>query len=86
MKYLLLTLESDKVKNFSGNFNAEKWLSDNIKFRSTVYGRQTIAEYDSSSTAENGYEGDNLMYAAQFGFDRHQKDLIRLSLKKQRHI
>ena len=68
-------LESDKVKNFSGNFNAEKWLSDNIKFRSTVYGRQTIAEYDSSSTAENGYEGDNLMYAAQFGFDRHQKDL-----------
>jgi len=67
-------LESDKLKNFSGNFNAQKWLSDNVKFRSTVYGRQTIAEYDGSSV-ENGYEGDNLMYAAQFGFDRHKQDL-----------
>ena len=73
-----VTVENDNIQELqviSGNFNAEKWLSDNVKFRSTVYGRQTIAEYDGSSTVENGYEGDNLMYAAQFGFDRHEKDL-----------
>jgi len=67
--------EKDQVKNLSGNINAEKWLNDNVKFRSTVYGRETIAEYDSSTTVENGYEGKNLMYATQLGFDRHKKNL-----------
>jgi len=68
--------EKDKTKNLSGNFNVEKWLSDNIKFRSTIYARETVAEYDGSASVENGYEGDNLMYAAQFGFD-HQKESVK---------
>jgi len=67
--------EKDKAKNLSSNFNAEKWISDNTKFRSTVYVRETIAEYDGSTTAENNYEGDNLMYAAQFGFDHKKENL-----------
>ena len=67
--------EKDKVKNLSGNFNAEKWLNDNIKFRSTIYGRETIADYDSSASVEKDYQGENLMYAAQFGFDHQKKNL-----------
>mgnify|MGYP003952138067 CR=1 FL=1 len=68
--------EKDKVKNLSTNLNAEKWLNDNIKFRSTVYARETIAEYDGSVSAEDNYKGDNLMYAAQLGFD-HQKENLK---------
>ena len=67
--------EKDKAKNVSTNLNAEKWLSDNIKFRSTIYARQTIAEYDKSASLENDYEGNNIMYAAQFGLDHQKKDL-----------
>ena len=68
--------EKDGVKNLSGNFNAEKWLNNNIKFRSTIYARETRADYDSSATAEDGYVGDNLMYATQFGLD-HQKENLK---------
>ena len=67
--------EKDSVKNLNGNLNVEKWINDNVKFRGTLYARQTVAEYDSSSTIEEGYEGDNLMYATQFGFDRIKKNL-----------
>ena len=67
--------EKDSVKNLSGNFNIEKWVSDNIRFRSNVYGRQTIAEYDNSSSVEEGYVGDNLMYATQLGFDHIKNNL-----------
>ena len=67
--------EKDKVKNLSTNLNAEKWLNDNIKFASTIYARETIAEYDSSTSSEKNYEGNNLMYAAQFGFDRQKENL-----------
>ena len=67
--------EKDSVKNINGNFNAEKWINDNVKFRATAYSRKTIAEYDSSATVEEGYKGNNLMYATQFGFDRNKKNL-----------
>lgn len=67
--------EKDKAKNLSANLNAEKWINDNTKFRSTFYARETVVEYDGSSSAENNYEGDNLMYAAQFGFDHQKKNL-----------
>ncbi len=67
--------EKDKVKNLNTNFNAEKRINDNIKFRSTFFARETIAEYDGSISAEDNYEGDNLMYAAQFGFDHQKKNL-----------
>ncbi len=67
--------EKDKAKNLSGNFNAKKWLNDNVKFRSAIYARETIAEYDSSASAEDGYEGNNLMYATQFGFDHEKENL-----------
>ena len=67
--------EKDSTKNLSGNFNAEKWINDNIKFRANAYSRKTVSEYDSSSVVEENYKGDNFMYAAQFGFDHIKKDL-----------
>ena len=68
--------EKDRAKNLNTNLNAEKRINDNIKFRSTVYARETTAEYDGSVSAEDNYEGNNLMYAAQFGFD-HQKENLK---------
>ncbi len=67
--------EKDKVKNLNGNLNANKWINDNTKFRATAFTRKTVSEYDNSSTAEKGYEGDNLMYVTQFSFDRYKKNI-----------
>jgi len=67
--------EKDKSKNLSGNFNANKWINNNVKFRANVYSRQTKADYDGSSTLEKNYQGNNLMYATQFGLDRYKKNL-----------
>ena len=67
--------EKDESKNLSSNFNAEKWINNNTKFRSTIYVRETVAEYDGSINAEKGYEGNNLMYATQFGFDHQRENL-----------
>tara|TARA_Y100000590_G_scaffold255229_1_gene286569 strand:+ start:6752 stop:8626 length:1875 start_codon:yes stop_codon:yes gene_type:complete len=68
-------LEKDNLKNLSANLNAEKWVSDNIKFKATTYGRHTVAEYDNSPTVEEEYTGDNLMYATQLSLDRYKKNL-----------
>ena len=37
--------ENDGVKNKQLNFNFAKWINDNLKFRSTVYSRQTTMYY-----------------------------------------
>ena len=66
-------LEKDGAINQQVNINTKKWLSDNLKFRSTVYARQTNADYDGSNTAENGYTADDQMYTIQSGFD-YKKD------------
>ena len=61
-------IEKDSLKNINGNLNIEKWLNENLKFKTTFLGRNTIAEYDGSSS-EGEYTGDNLMYGAQIGLD-----------------
>ena len=66
-------LEKDGAINQQVNINTKKWLSDNLKFRSTVYARQTNADYDGSNTAEKGYTAEDQMYAIQSGFD-YKKD------------
>ena len=66
-------LEKDGAINQQVNINTKKWLSDNLKFRSTVYARQTNADYDGSNTAEKGYTADDQMYTIQSGFD-YKKD------------
>ena len=55
--------EDDSSKNYQVNLNSVKWISDNVKFKSTLYSRKTKADYDGSATDEKGYVADNRMYA-----------------------
>ncbi len=66
--------EKDKVLNYTGNLNYEKWLKNNLRSFNTLYIRQTIAEYDGSSANQEGYEGDNLMYTLQYGLNRLEEN------------
>ena len=62
--------ENDDATNFQINLNAEKWINDNTKIKSTVYTRQTRAKYDGSATDETGYVADNKMIALQTGINK----------------
>ncbi len=53
----------DGTKNLSLNYNTQKFLSDNLKFRGTGYVRKTDTGYDKSADEEA--EGTNIMYALQ---------------------
>ena len=66
-------IEKDGVLNQQLNINTKKWLNDNLKFRSTIYVRQTDVDYDGSDIAEKGYTAEDQMYAIQSGFD-YKKD------------
>ena len=61
--------EKDGVKNYSMNINYEKFFNDNLRFYNHNYIRQTIAEYDGSSSDQFGYEGDNKMGSFQIGLE-----------------
>ena len=67
--------ENDKVINYTSNINYENWLDDDLRFYHTNYLRQTIAEYDNSSTNQEGYEGTNNMGVFQFGFEKKNQDI-----------
>jgi vitamin B12 transporter len=62
-------VEDDAAKNHQVNLNFKKWFSDNLKFKSTIYSRQTEADYDGSASAESGYTADDKMYALQTSID-----------------
>ena len=64
----------DAVKNYSSNINYEYWLNERIKLYNTTYIRQTISQYDSSSSNQYGYEGDNRMYSIQSGIENNLPD------------
>ena len=66
--------EDDSSKNYQINLNSVKWISDNLKFKSTLYSRKTKADYDGSATDEKGYVSDNRMYALQSGFVHKSKN------------
>ena len=65
--------EYDGSQNFQLNFNAVKWINDNLKFKNTFYGRKTKSDYDGSSTDEEGYISDNKMYTIQTALDHKSK-------------
>ena len=65
--------EDDGVENKQINLNLKKWFSDNLKFKSTIYSRQTEADYDGSSSAEYGYTSNDKMYAFQNSIE-HKSD------------
>jgi len=66
--------EDDSAKNYQVNLNGIKWISDNLKFKSTLYSRKTKADYDGSATDEKGYVADNRMYALQSGFEHKSQN------------
>ena len=66
--------EQDSAENIQINLNAEKWISDNLKFNSTLYSRKTVADYDGSATDEFGYVADNRMYTLQSGLEHISKN------------
>lgn len=59
--------DRDRLKNYSSNINYKKWIGNNLQIFNNTYLRQTIAEYDNSSSNQTGYEGDNKMLNTQFG-------------------
>ena len=61
--------EADGTKNYQVNLNGKKWLSDNLKLRSTLYYRDAKSDYDSSATKEESVTADNKMYAIQTGLE-----------------
>ena len=65
--------EDDGFKNIQVNLNGEKWINDNLKFKSTLYTRSTQADYDGSSTSEENYFSDNRMHVLQAGLDHKSK-------------
>ncbi len=66
--------ESDGTKNYQINLNGNKWLDNNLKFKSTLYYRDTKSDYDSSATKEESVTADNKMYAFQTGLERINKN------------
>ncbi len=62
--------EADGTKNYQVNLNGNKWISDNLKLKSTFYYRDTKSAYDSSSTKEESVTADNKMYALQTGIEQ----------------
>ncbi|MDC1170498.1 TonB-dependent receptor plug domain-containing protein [Candidatus Pelagibacter sp.] len=66
--------EDDSSKNYQVNLNSLKWITDNVKFKSTLYSRKTKADYDGSASDELGYVGDNRMNALQSGFEHKSQN------------
>ena len=65
--------EYDGSENTQLNLNSEKWINDNLKFRSTLYSRKTLSDYDGSSSDELGYVSDNRMHTLQAGLEHMSK-------------
>ncbi len=61
----------DGTKNFTMNYNTQKFLTDNLKFKGTGYLRKTESGYDVS--ADEYASGTNIMYALQSSLE-NKKD------------
>ena len=61
--------EDDGTENYQINLNAIKWVNENLKFKSTFYGRDTQSDYDKNSSTEENVTSNNKMYALQAGFE-----------------
>jgi len=67
--------EKDGTFNKQLNLNAEKWMNDNTKLKSTFYVRETRSYYDDMDyNGEYGYVMDNTMQAFQTGVERVNKN------------
>ena len=61
--------ENDGTENYQINLNGNKWINDNLKFKSTFYGRDTHSDYDKNASTEENITSENQMYAIQAGFE-----------------
>ena len=66
--------EYDGAENLQINVNGEKWINNNLKFRSTFYSRKTVADYDGSASDEFCYVSDNRMHVLQTGLENVSKN------------
>ena len=66
--------EKDGAQNYQINLNSNKWINENLKFKSTFYGRETKSDYDKNASTEENVTSDNKMYAIQAGFERFSKN------------
>ena len=66
--------EEDGTQNYQINLNGNKWINDNLKFKSTFYGRDTESDYDKNASTEENVTSDNKMYAFQTGLERRTKN------------
>ena len=67
------SLEEDGSKNHQLNLISEKWITDNLRFNSTIYSRKTKTHYDASSSDPSGYANDK-MNVIQTSFNRITKN------------
>jgi len=65
--------EVDGTKNISLNYNSQKFLSDNLKFKIIGYARKTDSGYD--HYADKEAEGTNIMYALQSNLESKNKNV-----------
>ena len=66
--------EYDGSENTQINLNGEKWINNNLKFKSTFYSRKTVTDYDGSSSDEFGYVSDSRMHVLQTGLEHISKN------------
>ena len=67
--------EADGTRNFQVNVNGNKWLNDNLKFKSTIYYRNNKTDYDmAATTRQNSVTADNAMYVIQAGLERNSQN------------
>ena len=68
--------ETDGTKNRSIGVNIIKWITDKLKFRTSLFTRNTFTDLDGHSLAvETGFS-DNSFYAFQTGFDYTTKKSV----------
>lgn len=60
-------------KNYQLNFNSIKYLNDSLRFKSHLYSRKTISDYDESAVDEFGHVSDNRMHALQLFLENKTK-------------
>ena len=75
--------EYDGSENTQINLNGEKWINNNLKFKSTFYSRKTVADYDGSSSDEFGYVSDSRMHVLQTGLEHISKNSENNLLSKR---
>ena len=73
---IALGTEDDGTENYQINLNANKWVNENLKFKSTFYGRDTRSDYDKNSSTEENVTSNNKMYALQAGFERFTNNIF----------